>query len=118
MQNEMRDRLVELLNFVQCKAECCSALDGGRCGDLDNLDRCQIETIADHLLENGVIVPPCKVGDTVYQIDDERVYELKVKNVIYDTPCIAFDSRAVGNGLIFLTKEQAEKALKEREIND
>ena len=24
------------------------------------------QTIADHLLANGVIVPPCKVGDTVY----------------------------------------------------
>lgn len=26
--------------------------------------------IADHLLKNGVIVPPCKVGDTVYVITD------------------------------------------------
>jgi hypothetical protein len=25
-----------------------------------------IEHIADHLLANGVIVPPCKVGDVVY----------------------------------------------------
>lgn len=24
--------------------------------------------VADHLLDNGVIVPPCKVGDTVYRI--------------------------------------------------
>ena len=27
------------------------------------------DTIADHLLANGVIVPPCKVGDTVYYIN-------------------------------------------------
>ena len=26
------------------------------------------QTVADHLLANGVIVPPCKVGDTVYKI--------------------------------------------------
>ena len=26
------------------------------------------ETLADHLLANGVIVPPCKVGDTVYYL--------------------------------------------------
>ena len=51
---ESRERLIELLNFVQCKAECCSALDGGRCGDLDRLDRCQIEAIADHLLQTGL----------------------------------------------------------------
>ena len=28
------------------------------------------EKIADYLLANGVIVPPCKVGDTVYVITD------------------------------------------------
>lgn len=27
------------------------------------------EVIADHLLANGVIVPPCKVGDAVYIVD-------------------------------------------------
>ena len=27
------------------------------------------EEIADYLLDNGVIVPPCKVGDTVYVTD-------------------------------------------------
>lgn len=26
------------------------------------------EVVADFLLDNGVIVPPCKVGDTVYEI--------------------------------------------------
>ena len=29
-----------------------------------------VEYVADYLLENGVIVPPCKVGDTVYELDD------------------------------------------------
>lgn len=27
-----------------------------------------VEQIADHLLANGVVVPPCKVGDKVYYI--------------------------------------------------
>lgn len=62
-----RDRLIELLNSVQCKVNCCVAVDK-RCTDLDNLDRCQIQAISDYLIENGVIVPPCKVGDTVYRI--------------------------------------------------
>lgn len=30
---------------------------------------CQIGAIADYLIANGVIVPPCKVGDTVYELD-------------------------------------------------
>ena len=30
------------------------------------------DAIADHLLSNGVIVPPCKIGDVVYIIDNKR----------------------------------------------
>lgn len=68
--------------------------------------------LADYLLENGVVVLPCKVGDTVYQRDNAgQIYESTVKNIIYDTDGIAFDERAVGK-TIFLTKEEAEQALK------
>ena len=56
-------------------------------------------------------VLPCKVGDTVYQIDAERVYESEVKWIIFDCDDIAFDERAIG-GSIFLTREEAEAALK------
>ena len=124
----MRDRLIELLNFVRCKVECCAALDGGRCGDLDKLDRCQIEAIADHLLANGVIVPPCKVGDTVWfelygQIESAVIYhctyELQCKGCLLsgayakDTRGIElrFNANSIGKG-VFLTREEAEQALK------
>lgn len=30
------------------------------------------EVVADYLLDNGVIVPPCKVGDTVYVIAEKH----------------------------------------------
>jgi hypothetical protein len=70
------------------------------------------EWLADYLLANGVIVPPCKVGDTVYQIDGVRVYESTIKNVIYDTNGVAFDEDAIGK-TVFLTREEAEKALAE-----
>ena len=46
----MRDRLIELLANSGCSA------------DLDTY-----QEIADYLLANGVIIPPCKVGDKVYQ---------------------------------------------------
>ena len=72
-----------------------------------------IEGFADYLLEHGVIVPQCKVGDTVYQIDAERVFKSKVKAIVYDTENIAFDERAIGK-TVFLTREEAEQALKER----
>lgn len=56
---------------------------------------------------------PCKVGDTVYQVDSERIYESTVKRIIYDTDGIAFDERAIGKS-VFLTREEAEKALERK----
>lgn len=91
-----RERLVELLDQ--------------NCGYVEEQ---KAEMLADYLLENGVIVSPVKVGDTVYQTDTAgRIYASTVKNIIYDTSSIAFDERAIGT-TVFLTKEQAEKALKE-----
>ena len=57
-----------------------------------------------------LVVLPCKVGDTVYQIDAERVYESEVKWIIFDCNDIAFDERAIGVS-IFRTREEAEAAL-------
>ena len=61
--------------------------------------------------DRRLVALPCKVGDTVYQIDAERVYESEVKWIIFDCDDIAFDERAIG-GSIFLTREEAEAALK------
>jgi hypothetical protein len=100
----MRDRLVELISQVQYM--------GGLEGQL-----------ADYLLKNGVIVPPCKVGQTVYQTDGIRIYELEIFDVslrknkpYYETESIDFDGTAIGKS-IFLTREEAERAL-ERSNNE
>lgn len=69
------------------------------------------ENITDDLIANGVIVPPCKIGDVVYQTDGVIVYESTITNIIYDTNNIAFDERAIGK-TIYLTKDEAEKHLK------
>jgi hypothetical protein len=97
----MRDRLVELIQ-----------------NSVNGCAKHWAEVIADYLLANGVIVPPCKVGDTVYQVDGVRIYESTIDEItytarttIYYTNGIAFDDRAIGAS-IFLTKEEAEKALK------
>ena len=38
--------------------------------------------VANHLLENGVVTPPCKAGDTVYYIDSwQDIKPLKVIQV-------------------------------------
>lgn len=68
----MRDRLVELLCNVKCEGEeCfgnCPHRIGQKCNKVQRLEMCSVFAIADHLLAAGVIVPPCKVGDTVYSI--------------------------------------------------
>ena len=53
----MRDRLIELLKET-------FEYTRGTCIDFDE----SAEINADNLLANGVIVPPCKVGQTVYKI--------------------------------------------------
>lgn len=78
------------------------------------------EIIADNLLANGVIVPPCKVGQTVYCIRHDKASKPFVK------PLGVLSITADGNGKFavfttkedlwcltaFPTREEAEKALK------
>ena len=61
----MRDRLIELLNKKY--DHFCD-----QCGV--NKDSHYTDNLADYLLENGVIVPPCNVGDTVYVIEPCHCY--------------------------------------------
>ena len=51
--------------------------------------------------------------ETVYQHAAERIYESRVRRVIYETDAgFAFDDRA-GGTIVFLTREEAEAARKE-----
>ena len=102
------------------------------------------EHTADYLLANGVIVPPCKVGDTVYCIEHNTIRECFVKlvksltydeiktNYFVEAECeiespFHSDGRKIKHGLsavweiewgswyrAFRTREEAEKALAER----
>lgn len=47
-------------------------------------DKPYAEVYADYLLKHGVIVPPCNVGDTVYQIDRGEIKQRKVLDFTYD----------------------------------
>lgn len=77
-------------------------------GDTYDLDRLRELLEADR--EGRSVVLPCKVGDTVYQADTERVYGLKIKKIIYDCGHIAFDAAAIGKS-VFLSREAADVAL-------
>ena len=107
-----RDRLIELLCEVKHY-------------ESDDLTYSDIENIADYLLANGVIVPPCKVGDMVYFVDTCLTVEdfgtpyinfERVHRISYDTKIVFLcDERFRWWKDVFLTKEEAERALKERE---
>ena len=108
----MRDRLIELISQVQYM------------GGLE----CQL---ADYLLKNGVIVPPVKVGQTLYKVYMGKILEVKAISISYEplpafTYTIHFNSLGVlclmSDGTInekyswdiYITREEAEKALAER----
>ena len=70
--------------------------------------------LADYLLKHGVIVLPCKVGDTLYcesAIKGHITY-LKAPDLEW-----IFENREIFGKEIFLTREEAERALKECEDN-
>jgi hypothetical protein len=111
----MRDRLIELIK--EAKKHTKNA-------------NCDIERnmlFADYLLANGVIVPPCKLGDMMY-CDGEyfashcegqimsfpvNLIETKVSSIFRGEPDVCFDFEDFGK-TVFLTREAAEQALKGR----
>ena len=118
----MRDRLIELILNADTEDSYACKL----CTDDDSCELCYAERLTDHLLANGVIVPPCKVGDKIYRIigDDfapwfvEKIviYQDRYGGIVDD--CGHWNNFDDFGKTVFLTKEEAEQALKEREKSD
>lgn len=128
----MRERLIEIIKKVPYGVSVGAKFEQHFC-----------EKVADCLLENGVIVPPCRVGDMVYFVQSKKIYSGKVilirpfihkdntifhGNVEYECEDPFYnDGRKMRhqvsvvfqkygcNTIAYLTKEQAEKALAEVE---
>lgn len=47
------------------------------------VDEVPAEDFADYLLANGVIVPPCKVGDVVYGISRQQIIPITIDAIQY-----------------------------------
>lgn len=100
--------------------------------------------LADYLLEHGVIVLPCKVGDIYYTIQkycntdpfdtkkepvmpwdcenyccrsDCSFKEYRIDEHRFDTVGFILNAKEKIGKSIFLTREEAERALKERKNN-
>ena len=115
----MKDRLTDLIEAS---------------GMVEGRGRCEI--IAEELLCEGVIVPPCKVGDKVWFVhyNSGEVCEATIVSVEYNyytspqewitveyaIPYITANNHyktridLMFGKVVFLTKEEAEKALAER----
>lgn len=105
----MRDRLIKILHEMPREM--------------------MIGECADHLLANGVVALPCKVGDTVYfvfkydeegeaiwsaQINDVSTRGIFVSDSLTEENCGCFEPYSNFGKTAFLTKEEAERALKGR----
>ena len=77
----LRERLIELLKTPH-KAEKLRQT-GTAIGDYE--DDCIEAMIADFLLANGVIVPPCAVGDTVYHITTCEGFTHELDGSLYNS---------------------------------
>ena len=127
----MRDRLTELLKAMNTAPEItCPRFNKQECKgcQFENGNACDVPAReANYLLANGVIVPPCKVGDKVYEIGlgklsgQKTIKQSKVTAIkITDKLTITLDYTTnfydtdIGRWLFVgdNAKEEAEKALK------
>ena len=96
-----------------------------RCGCHYNDVEKYINELTDYLLKNEVMVPPCKAGDMVYTLCFNEIDKSVVVSTEYSSALgfsymssngrfpTLFRERNIGK-TVFLTREEAEKALKER----
>ena len=122
----MRDRLVELIS--KARAECAST----SCFQCEYQDKempkdCVPRLIADHLLANGVIVPPYRCGTVVYVVrsqtsNGKNLYMIKERidhyRMFNNGTFMIFESGRCSvcndqwSRCVFATPEEAEQALK------
>lgn len=77
--------------------------------------------IADYLLKNGILAPRYKLGQKVYFLDYTEIKKGEVVKVYYDGSFnniakyeIEYNGNVWGEDEVFLTREEAEKALDEQ----
>ena len=90
-----------------------------------DLDR--LEKLAEADKDGRLVVLPCKVGDKLYRVFDGNISEHEVQNMKYFarqgrlgidmTPFFPDAEKSIGK-TVFLTREEAEKAVLEAKSND
>ena len=121
----MHKRLVELIGSKICESysPTCDEYEPHTCEKCYAND-CKIGDLADAIIADGWIRPPCKVGQILYVIEAGKINEAKVKEYKYCSNSnngihwhIIFEelfvmSEAHIGKTVFLNREDAERALK------
>lgn len=127
----MRERLIELLkqgrkeHSRQGIASALKLMEGKDwCNRREDIVCGELEFLADYILENGVIVPPVNVEDTIYYLfwfNGTKIGKARVEEIYFNGDSFAYRvSREwsrfdLQENEVFLSREAAENALKERE---
>lgn len=103
----------EVSALIKDWSDLCTTI--GECGGIDRL-----RELAEADKDERVVVLPCKVGDTLFRVFAGEILEHEVGNMRYlaiqgrwdidTTPFCAYVESSIGK-TIFLTREEAEKAL-------
>ena len=103
-----REKLIELL---------CDAPLGSKTFE-QQYYKSTITKIADYLINNGVIVPPCPIGTKIYMLVTKRArLNLPPFTFIKDSKLTFHNIERVIEDFgktVFLTRKEAEQALKEK----
>ena len=112
----MKEKLIELLAEAIHWKDGIARVIGGK----------RIDEIADHLIANGVCVMPCKIGDDIWWIDAETDTVECDKNgvsgfIVKKDEILIMDKAGsedrIGTQYCYLSREDAEAALKEGAVN-
>lgn len=125
IQNDMRDRMTDVLRRASYIQPFYTSDGEPLTSQLHYVVHPDMaEGFVDFLIEKGFIMPSCKVGDTVYRLDERNGKVLDWWEItqiqIYEDEMLYIDDSDnyfldgdIGK-TVFLTKEEAERALAER----
>lgn len=114
MKNRLKQLICETLQVDGCIAHC------------NHPYCCVVDSIADHLICNGVVVPPIRVGQTIYRIIDGNsilpdIYDWEVVEMrIFEDEVLWVDDSDNPifiediNKTVYLTREDAQMALNKK----
>ena len=126
-----RERLVKLIRDKTCGNNACVPfLDCEKCGNFPLSDK-DVDRLADHILADGWMRSPCKVGDVVYGVFEGDVLEDEIilieitQTATYLSTCTerymwinGYLYSEMLDQILYFTREEAEKALRGGGVDD